>query len=98
MRLMPIALLAALLGACSGASPDQAVQPSVSASAESSDPAAAPVAAPAPLPVAKPVSIDDSTPLYEFSYSYPKQAQAIPALAGPRPPRYLRPYGKDDPT
>lgn len=81
MRHAPIALLIALLAACSGNSPDQPVQAAPSASAEPGDPAAAATAAAAPLPVVKPVSIDDSTPLYEFSYAYPVQAGAIPALA-----------------
>lgn len=82
MRQVPVAVLAAMLAACSAASPDKPVQPSASASAEPSDPAAAATAAAAPIPIAKPVSIDDSTPLYEFSYAYPVQAAAIPALAG----------------
>ena len=81
MRHAPIALLIALLAACSGNSPDQPVQAAPSASAEPGDPAAAATAAAAPFPVVKPVSIDDSTPLYEFSYAYPVQAGAIPALA-----------------
>ena len=80
MRHAPIALLIALLAACSGNSPDQPVQAAPSASAEPGDPAAAATAAAAPLPVAKPVSIDDSTPLFVFSYAYPTQAAAIPAL------------------
>ena len=86
MRQVPGAVMAAMLAACSNASPDQPVQPSATPITEASDPAAAATAAAtaaaAPLPVAKPVSIDDSTPLYEFSYAYPVQAAAIPALAG----------------
>ena len=82
MRHAPIALMALLLASCSGNSPDQPVQAAPSASAEPSDPAAAATAAAAPLPVVKPVSIDSSTPLYEFSYAYPVQANSIPALAG----------------
>ena len=82
MRHAPIALMALLLASCSGNSPDQPVQASPSASVEPSDPAAAATAAAAPLPVVKPVSIDSSTPLYEFSYAYPVQANSIPALAG----------------
>ena len=83
IRQIPIAVMALILGSCSDKAPDQPVQASQSASAVSSDPAAAATAASAPQPIAaKPVLIDDSTPLYEFSYSYPKQAEAIPALAG----------------
>ena len=81
MRQVPIAVLALILASCSGKSPEQPVQATPSASAESSDPASAATATAAPLPIAKPVSIDDSTPLYEFSYAYPVQAAAIPGLA-----------------
>ena len=81
MRLVPIACATLLLAACSGSSPDQAVQPSVSPSAELAGPTAAATAPAAPALVVKPVSIDDSTPLYEFSYAYPVQAKSIPPLA-----------------
>ena len=79
MRLVPIAVATLILAACSDPGPDRGVQPSPGASAEPAEPTEAATAT--PVTMVKPVSIDDSTPLYEFSYAYPAQAKSIPALA-----------------
>ncbi len=82
MRFLPQIGLFVALAACSGPSPDKAAQPTAAATSAAplaSDP---PSAAPEALPSAKPVAIIDSTPLYEFNYTYPAQAASIPALAG----------------
>lgn len=82
MRFMPLASAVLVLAACSGSNADKAAQPTAAATSavpEASDP---PTEAAAALPSAKPVAITDSTPLYEFNYAYPAQAEAIPALAG----------------
>jgi len=81
MRMMPL-VTAVLLSACSGSNTDPAAQPTAAATSTAPEPSAQPTKAPEPLPSAKPVAITDSTPLYEFSYTYPAQAAAIPALTG----------------
>jgi len=82
MRFLPQIGLFVALAACSGPSPDKTAQPTAAATSAAplaSDP---PSSAPEALPSAKPVAIIDSTPLYEFNYTYPAQAASIPALAG----------------
>ncbi len=82
MRMMPLASVVLVLAACSGSAPDKAPQPSAAATTaapEASDP---PTETPETLPSAKPVAITDSTKLYEFNYTYPAEASAIPALVG----------------
>ena len=71
MNLWILPLLA--LAACQQAAPP-APSPSADASA-----AAAPAPPPA-APAAKPRDVSDKTDLYEFKYSYPAAAAAIPAL------------------
>ena len=81
MRMMPL-VIAVLLAACSGSNTDTAVQPTAAATTaapEASDP---PTEAPEAMPSAKPVAFTDSTKLYEFNYTYPAEASAIPALVG----------------
>lgn len=75
MRRLTVLVSIALLAACSKSS-EAPNAPANSDAATSSDAAAAMT----PLPEAKAVSVEDSTPLYSFSYSYPAAAAAIPAL------------------
>jgi len=82
MRFLPLISLTIALAACSSSSPDKTAPPTAAASSAAplaSDP---PTEAPEALPSAKPVSITDSTKLYEFNYTYPAEASAIPALVG----------------
>lgn len=82
MRYLPWMTAVMALAACSGSSPDKTSQPSAAPSSEAAVPAPAPSPTPVLTPSAKPIAIIDSTKLYEFSYTYPAQAAAIPALAG----------------
>lgn len=78
-RLMPVLALGLLLCGCSGrASEDTAPMASESAAAAASAHPSAAASAAAPATVAR--SVEESNALYEFEYSYPAAAAAIPAL------------------
>ena len=81
MRHVPITLLAAaLVAACSGSSTDKPVQPQASAETGAAQTATAAAIA-RPAAAAKAVAVHDGNQLYDFEYTYPAQAAAIPMLA-----------------
>lgn len=82
MRFLPQIGFVVALAACSGSSPDKSAQPTAAATIAAPEAIHPPTEAPEAMSSARPVAINDSTPLYEFSYAYPVQAAAIPALVG----------------
>lgn len=65
------------LAACGSGAPAPGSAPSAIASSEPSAPPAAPAP---PAPKAAAVKVSEENDLYQFTYSYPAQAAAIPAL------------------
>ncbi|MFM5894172.1 MAG: PdaC/SigV domain-containing protein [Novosphingobium sp.] len=82
MRFMPLVSAVLVLSACSESTTEKTAQPTAAATSTAAVPSDPPTEAPEAMPSAKPVAITDSTPLYEFNYTYPAQVASIPALAG----------------